>query len=105
MKSIDVKDDTLKEVLAQEGIIVLDFWAPWCGPCRVLGPTIEQLAEANDDIQVGKVNVDENAKSAAEFGIRSIPTIIVFKDGEKVNQVSGTQSLESLQKIVDKFKN
>jgi len=104
MKSIEVKDDTLKEVLAQEGITVLDFWAPWCGPCKVLGPIIEQLAEANDDVQVGKLNIDENGASAAAFGIRSIPTIIVFKDGEKVKQVSGTQPLTSLQKIVDEFK-
>jgi len=104
MKSIEVKDDTLKDVLVQEGITVLDFWAPWCGPCKVLGPIIEQLAEANEDIQVGKVNIDENGTSAAAFGIRSIPTIIVFKDGEKVKQVSGAQPLASLQKLVEEFK-
>lgn len=104
MKSIEVKDDMLKETLAKEGITVLDFWAPWCGPCRMVGPIIDQLAAANEDIQVGKVNIDENGTSAASFGIRSIPTIIIFKDGEKVKQVSGVQPLTELQKIVEEFK-
>jgi len=104
MKSIEVKDDTLKELLTKEGITVLDFWAPWCGPCRMVGPIIEQLAEANDDIQVGKLNIDENSESATTYGIRSIPTIIIFKDGVKVKQVSGVQPLAQLQKIVEEFK-
>ena len=104
MKSIEVTDSTLNDVLGKEGITVLDFWAPWCGPCRIVGPIIEQLAEANDDIQVGKINVDENGTSAAAFGIRSIPTIMIFKDGEKVKQVSGTQPLSELQKLVEEFK-
>ena len=104
MKSIEVKDNTLKEVLAKEGITVLDFWAPWCGPCRVVGPIIDELASTNEDIQVGKVNIDENGTTAAAYGIRSIPTIIFFKDGEKVHQVSGAQPLASLEKIVKEIK-
>ena len=104
MKSIEVKDDTVKEILSKEGITVLDFWAPWCGPCRVVGPIIDELASTNEDIQVGKVNIDENGNTAAAYGIRSIPTIIFFKDGEKVHQVSGAQPLASLEKIVREIK-
>ena len=104
MKSIEVKDNTLKEVLEKSGVTVLDFWAPWCGPCNVVGPIIDDLATANEDIQVGKVNLDANGTTAAAFGIRSIPTIIFFKDGEKITQISGVKPLAELQKIVDGIK-
>lgn len=104
MKSIEVKDNTLKDILGKGGITVLDFWAPWCSPCQVVGPIIDDLAGANDDIQVGKVNIDENGTTAAAFGIRSIPTIIFFKDGEKIHQLSGAKPLAELQKIVDGLK-
>ena len=104
MKSIEVGDLNLKETIEKGGITVLDFWAPWCGPCRVVGPIIDELAVTNEDIQVGKVNIDSNGISAAAFGIRSIPTIIFFKDGVKVNQVSGAVSLKKLQEMVDSLK-
>ena len=104
MKSIEITDTNLKEVLAKDGITVLDFWAPWCGPCRVVGPIIEELAIANEDVQVGKVNIDDNGISAATFGIRSIPTIIFFKGGEKVEQIAGAVPLSKLQGIIDKLK-
>lgn len=104
MKSIEVTDANIKETLAVEGITVLDFWAEWCGPCRMVGPEVEKLAEANEDIQVGKVNVDQNGTTAASYGIRSIPTIMFFKDGEKVSQISGARPVAELQKIVDELK-
>ena len=104
MKSIEVTDANVKEILAVEGITVVDFWAAWCGPCRVLGPIVDELAEANDDIQVGKVNVDVEAATASSFGIRSLPTVMFFKDGEKISQISGTRPLAELQKIVDELK-
>ena len=104
MKSIEVGDNNLKDILAEGGITVLDFWAPWCSPCRVLGPIIEDLAGKNEDVRVGKINIDSNSNSAATFGIRSIPTIIFFKDGEKVSQISGIKQLGELQKIVDGLK-
>jgi len=104
MKSIEITDANLKETIEAGGITVLDFWAPWCGPCRMLGPIIEELASANEDIQVGKVNIDSNGISAATFGIRSIPTIIFFKDGVKVEQVAGVSPLKKLQEMVDKLK-
>lgn len=92
------------KVLQSTKISVVDFWAEWCGPCRMVGPEVEKLAEANEDIQVGKVNVDENGTTAASFGIRSIPTIMFFKDGEKIQQISGARQMAELQKIVDGLK-
>ena len=104
MKSIEVTDANLKETIDKGGITVLDFWAPWCGPCKMIGPILEELATTNEDIQVGKVNVDSNGISAATFGIRSIPTMIFFKDGVKVEQISGAVPLKRLQDIVNKLK-
>lgn len=103
MKSLEITDTNINETLSNDGITVLDFWAEWCGPCRILGPIIEQLAENNEDINVGKVNVDSNKISAVQFGIRGIPTMIFFKDGKEVSRLSGIQSLPSLQKIVDEL--
>tara|TARA_R110000803_G_scaffold9988_2_gene31001 strand:- start:110 stop:430 length:321 start_codon:yes stop_codon:yes gene_type:complete len=103
-KVIKVTDNELKGFLKNNGVSVLQFSAPWCGPCRVVGPIVDELAATNEDIQVGKVNIDENGITAAAYGIRSIPTIIFFKDGEKVHQVSGAQPLASLEKIVKEIK-
>ena len=104
MKSIEVTDANLKEIIENDGITVLDFWAPWCGPCKVLGPIIDELAENNIDIQVGKLNIDDNGTSAALFGIRSIPTVIFFKDGKKIEQRSGVLPLDKLEEIIDELK-
>ena len=104
MKSIEITDVNLNETIEKGGIIVLDFWAPWCNPCKMLGPIIDELASRNEDIVVGKVNVDSNGISAATFGIRTIPTIILFKDGVKIDQVNGVPPLNKLQELVDKYK-
>jgi thioredoxin 1 len=104
MKSIEVTDGNLKETIEKRGITLLDFWAPWCGPCRMVGPIVDELATKNEDIQVGKVNVDSNGISAAAFAIRTIPTMIFFKDGVKVDEVYGVVSLKRLQDIVDRLK-
>jgi thioredoxin 1 len=75
------------------GSIIVDFWAPWCGPCRMVGPVIDEIAqEHGDKVNVGKVNVDENPAIAQKYGIMSIPTIILFKDGEPSKKVIGARS-------------
>ena len=80
------------EVLEAKETVRPDFWAPWCGPCRMLMPLIEEIAAEHPEIKVGKINVDENPDLATEFGVMSIPTLIVMKDGKPVNQAVGGRS-------------
>ncbi|MDR1693777.1 MAG: thioredoxin [Lactobacillaceae bacterium] len=95
MKSI--KDNEFqKEVLSKKGLVLVDFWAEWCGPCRQLGPILEEIAKENSDIEVIKMNVDETPGKAAEFGIRSIPTMLLFKNGELVDTKIGFSSKDSI---------
>ena len=80
-----------EEILHSDKPVLLDFWAPWCGPCRMVLPLVEEIAAERSDIKVGKVNVDEQPELAARFGVMSIPTLVVLRDGEIVNQAAGAR--------------
>ena len=86
----DVTDTTFQtEVLESETPVLVDFWAPWCGPCRVIAPSLEEIAEEKDDLRIVKLNVDDNQVTAARYQVMSIPTMIIFKGGEPVHQIIG----------------
>jgi len=94
------KENFEAEVMGSEKPVLLDFWAPWCGPCRMVGPIIDEIAEENDHIKVGKVNVDEEAELANRFGVMSIPSLFVIKNGEIVAQSVGARSKEQILEML-----
>ncbi len=97
MAAINIsKNNYQSEVLNSDRPVLQDFRGPWCGPCRMVVPIVEEIAEERPDIKVGKVNVDEQPELAAEFGIMSIPTLVVIKDGKIVNQSMGAQPKEAI---------
>lgn len=95
-------DNFQAEVLDSKRVALVDFWAEWCGPCRMIGPVVEELSkEFGDKALISKCNVDEQGEVAAQFGIRSIPTILFFKDGELVDRVVGAVPKSTLKQKVD----
>lgn len=97
----NITDATFKEEI-KEGLVLVDFWATWCGPCRMQAPILEQLAEELDEseLKICKLDVDENPATPQAFGVMSIPTLIFFKDGQTVKQVVGVQTKAQLKAIV-----
>ncbi|MEA2020629.1 MAG: thioredoxin [Patescibacteria group bacterium] len=93
-----------EEVLDAEGLVLVDFWAPWCGPCQIMSPVVEELGEeCGDQLKVGKLNVDENPQAAEAYGIMSIPTLLFFEDGEQVDQLVGVHSRSNIKALIDEL--
>ena len=90
------KENFAQEVLQSEKPVLLDYWASWCGPCRMLSPIVDEVAEERGDVKVGKVNVDEQPELAGEFGVMSIPTLLVFEQGKLVRQAVGARPKASV---------
>ncbi len=101
-KIITLTDQNFEnEVKASQIPILVDFWAEWCAPCRMVAPVLDELAEEFDGkVKIGKLNVDQNRSVAAQYGVMSIPTLILFKNGELVEQMVGAQPKENLQKVI-----
>lgn len=94
------KENFAQEVLQSEKPVLLDFWASWCGPCRMLSPIVDEVAEERGDVKVGKVNVDEQPELAGEFGVMSIPTLLVFEQGKLVRQAVGARPKASVLELL-----
>ena len=98
---IEINNENFEqEVLKSNKTVLIDFYAEWCGPCQMLSPIVEQVAQENDNIKVVKVNVDENQSLAVEFGIKSIPTLIVIKEGKEANRAVGMLSKTELLELI-----
>lgn len=99
----EITDNEFKDATAS-GLVLVDFWATWCGPCKMQAPIIDQLSEELSDVEFFKMDVDENKETPAEFGIMSIPTLLVKKDGEVVDTLVGYHSKEQLEQVLNSHK-
>ena len=101
MSAINInKNNFQNEIMNSEKPVLLDFWAPWCAPCRMLAPVVEEIASERADIKVGKINIDGQSELANKFGIMSIPTLVVMKNGKIVQQVSGVRPKNAILEML-----
>lgn len=101
MSIVNVQDATFNQTVS-EGVVLVDFWAPWCGPCKMIAPVLEELdREVGGSLTIAKVNVDDNPETAGQLGIMSIPTLKLFKDGAEVASIVGFSPLADLKKLVE----
>ncbi|MBQ3261824.1 MAG: thioredoxin [Oscillospiraceae bacterium] len=102
MVTVITKDNFQAEVLQSDKPVLVDFWASWCGPCKMLSPVVDQIADENPDIKVGKINVDDEPELAGQFGVMSIPTLLVFKDGQIAGQSVGVRPKATILEMLGK---
>ncbi|MFC3831974.1 MULTISPECIES: thioredoxin [Deinococcus] len=103
MKPVELSDSTFTSEIS-EGLTLVDFWAPWCGPCRIIAPVIEEIAgQYEGRVKVAKLNVDDNPVTQGQFRVMSIPTLILFKDGQPVEGVVGAQPKRAFEALLDKY--
>ncbi|MFH1547318.1 MAG: thioredoxin [bacterium] len=104
MALLEITDDNFQsEVLDSDGLVLVDFWAPWCVPCQMLGPIIEQISEElSEKVKIGKMNVDESQQTASKYNVMSIPTVFLFKDGEIVEQFVGVRTKDDYADAINK---
>lgn len=103
MPVCQVDDQGFAEEIS-EGLVLVDFWAPWCPPCAVMGPYLDEIADERDDVKIVKVDTNRFRESAASLGVRSLPTLVLFKDGEEVERVVGAQSKQRINELIDEGK-
>ena len=102
MSAIQINKENFQEIVVNaDKKVLLDFWAPWCGPCRMVLPVVEEIAEEREDIVVGKVNVDEQPELANQFGVMTIPTLIVFEKGQEIQRSVGAKNKKAILNMVD----